>query len=214
VQSQIVNKYWTKCVCTKFSLHAEVVGDRIQNFSSPPPPIKVNTTKTTTRIDNHLGLVSDEVHFRFRWLRGCGRWDMDLGRLIRFLDQNVDERLLFGWRRDRREVRHGGWWRCGCLDEHDLVVLLRWWRRLHRLLRCVVRRLWRRNVHVHVLVYDGCLLRWPILWRWPAARVRPTATATTDGCRVAVQREPRESATASAETCQWRFGSAQASAHC
>lgn len=186
-------------------------------FSSPLNNNNNNNddkSTTTTQIDNYLGLVSDEVHFRFGWLCGCGRRDVDLGRLVRFLDQHIDERLLFGWWRDCRYVWHGGRWWCGCLDEHDLVVLLWWWWRLHRLLRGVVSGLWGWNVHVHVLVYDGRLLRWPVLWWWPAARVRATVTSATDRSCVAVQSEPRKSATACAETGQRRFWSAQASAHC
>lgn len=167
----------------------------------------------TTSVDSHLGLVSDEVHFRFGRLCGCGRGDVDLGRLVRFLDQHVDERLLLGGRRERRYVRHGGRWRSGRFDEHDLVVLLRWWRRLDGLLRGVVCGLWWRHVHVHVLVYDGRLLGWPVLRRWPAARVRPAVAAAADRRGVAVQREPRKSA-ASTESGQRRFGSSKASAHC
>jgi len=143
---------------------------------------------------------------------------VNLGRVVWFLHQHVDKRLLFGGRRNGWYVWYSGWWRSGCLDEHDFVVFLRRWRRLYRLLRRVIRRLRWRYVHVHVLVYNRSLLRWPVLRYRPTTRIGSAVTVTpADGRCVAVQRQSRrESATAAtaAETCQWRFGSAQATAHC
>lgn len=161
----------------------------------------------------HLCFVSDKVNFRFGWLRGRRRWDVDLRCLIRFLDKHVDERLLFGGRRNSRYVRYGWWWRCWCFDEYDFVVFLWGWWWLHWFLRSIVRGLWWRHVHVHVLVYDRRLLGGPILrWRAPARVWSATNVTSADRRRVAVQRQSRKPA--ATETGQRSFGSAQASTHC
>ena len=99
-----------------------------------------------------LGLVLDEVHLR---LAGLGRWrrrDDDVLRLLRLLVQHVDQRLLLvlGLHRDDRGLRGR---RGRRLDEDDLVVLLGWRYRAHtRIVDLLL--LWRRHVHVDVLLHD------------------------------------------------------------
>lgn len=70
-----------------------------------------------------LGLVFDEVYFGFGGLSGSGSGDGDVGLFVGFLDQHVDEGLLFVLSLSGDDGRDGCG-RCWGLNEDDLVVLL------------------------------------------------------------------------------------------
>lgn len=100
-----------------------------------------------------LGLVLDEVYLWFARLGWCSLWNDDVLLLLWFLDQHIDQSLLFvlwGWWDDWSLV---GWWRWG-LNEDDLVVLLGlgYW---NLTLDWNLLWLWWGNVHIDVLLHNG-----------------------------------------------------------
>lgn len=76
------------------------------------------------RIICYLRFVSYEIHFRLRWWSGCWRRYDQFWRIFRFLHEHIHESLLLV-QRLHGDLRNGGHWRGGCLDEYDFVVLLR-----------------------------------------------------------------------------------------
>lgn len=132
----------------------------------------------------YLSLVADEVDFRLARLRGCLRREDDVWRFLGLLHEHVDQRLLLVRLRQRWQLRRGRRRRRGCLDEDDLVMLLRGLRLRQVLRRFVLRRFWRRHVHVHVLVDHRILLRRSItISGWSIAATGYSATATSAGGR-------------------------------
>ena len=101
----------------------------------------------------YLSLVSDEVDFRFAGLSWRWSRNVNFRRIFRFLDQNVDQGLLFILRLKRNNGSSWSWctW---CLDEDDLVVLLGLSYR-DRSLWPELLGLWWRNVDVDVLLNGG-----------------------------------------------------------
>lgn len=126
--------------------------------------------KKERRKEDYLSFVADEVDLGLAGLRRRLRRKYDVGRLFRFLDEHVDQRLLL--------IRLRQWWQLRCgrrrrrrrLDEDYLVVLLRRLRQRHVLGRFVLGRFRWRHVDVHVLVDHRILLRRSITVRgWPVA---------------------------------------------
>lgn len=116
-------------------------------------------------------LVLDEEHL---WLAGLSRGrfrDLDLGLLLGLLHQHVHQRLVLVLDA-LRDDGGGGSGRGRCLDEDNLVVLLRD-RHLNLAGRGIGHGLLWRHVHVHVLgddllgLWRAILLRWWVsLGRW------------------------------------------------
>nr|CAD7258184.1 unnamed protein product [Timema shepardi] len=106
-----------------------------------------------------------------------------VGLLLGLLHQHVDECLLLVLRKGG-DLWHG-WGRRGrCLDEYNLIVLLRR-RGSYRFLWGIKSGLWWRNMDVDVLVDDGCLSGGPIHGGGGSGscRISPTTSSTTGrGC--------------------------------
>jgi hypothetical protein len=109
----------------------------------------------------YLGLVSDEVDFGFGRL--CRRWcrDDNIGLLLRFLHEHIDEGLLLVLRLNWDYRRSWGWW-SRRLDEHDFIVFL-WGRHIDGFARSLVFVVWRWHVDVYMLMHYGLLLGWSVL---------------------------------------------------
>lgn len=120
--------------------------------------------------DPYLGLVSDEVDLWLGGLRGRGSGDDDVGLLLRFLHQHVNEGLLLVLRLNRDDGR-GRRRRRRRLDEHYLVVLLRG-RHVNGLAGSGQLVVWGRHMDVHVFVHNGRALGRPVLRRGRSVRRR------------------------------------------
>lgn len=101
-----------------------------------------------------LGLVLDEVNLGLGGLGGSGGGDGDVGLFVGFLDQHVDEGLLFVLGLGGDDGRNGRG-RSGGLNEDDLVVLLG-----HTAasddLGALFFGFWGWDVDVDVLLHYGC----------------------------------------------------------